>query len=89
MCSSLSSHNEKDTPYHKLLTAVLKSAMQDIASQEKGSALYQDAYRWIYELPPYTGMYAQYIFSISSICEHLDVDKQRIQRHVKEHYVAR
>ena len=89
LCFSHSYRKRRDTPYHNLMAAVLKSALQDVSLRDKASPVYRDAYKWFNEIFPYAGAYTQHVFSIESICLYLDVDKSTIQRHIKEKYASR
>ena len=89
LCSSRSYRSSKDTPYYNLMSAVLKSALQDVSIRDKSSPLYRDAYKWFTETFPYTGAYQQHVFSIESICLYLKVDKKTVQRHVREKYASK
>lgn len=71
------------------MSAVLKSAFQDVSLCDKTSPIYRDAYKWFTETFPYTGSYQQHVFSIESICLYLEVDKKTVQQHVREKYAAK
>lgn len=79
---------QRDTPQHALMVAVLRAALQDVSSHSKDSHVYRDSYKWFNEIFPYSGSYTQHMFSVESICLHLNVDKRVVQRHVKENYAS-
>lgn len=77
------SHSSPDIvygPFHKLMSAVLKSAIQDVSGCDRESREFKDAYRWCMEVSPYNHDYVDHVFSLDSICAYLRIDKAEVKK---------